>query len=137
MEKLIPVLPQLVTSTDKTTMFITSSIFKNKEVWCLYVKAIAERDILDSNKRDNYSTALSGDAHCRGLRIMLNNTFTAGGRVAPPFICVYRLSPDEMPSDEIVLVPIKGLVIGADQNGSMDEGYICFIRGKYNPKNWE
>ena len=135
MEKLIPVLPQLVTSTDETTMFITSTIIKNKEVWYLYAKAVAERDILDSSKRDNYSTAMSGDAHCRGLRITMNNTFTAGGRVAPPFICVYGLSPDEMPGDEIVLVPIKGLVIGADQNGSMDEGYICFIRGKYDPKN--
>ena len=135
LEKLIPVLPHLVTSTDETTLFITNMIIKNKEVWYLYAKSVADNCVPDSSKRDNYTTAMSGDAHCRGLRITINNTFTAGGRVAPPFICVYGLSPDEMPGDEIVTIPIKGLVIGADQNGSLDEGYICFIRGKYDPKN--
>ena len=133
-EKLIPVLPQLVTSTDETTLFITSQIINNKEVWFLYAKAVGSNNVLDSSKRDNYSTKMSGDAHCRGLRITLNNTFTAGGRVAPAFVCVYGLTPDEMPDDEIILVPIDGLVIGSDQNGSMDKGYICFIRGKYDGK---
>ena len=134
-KKLIPVLPQLVTSTDETTLFITSHIINNKEVWFLFAKACENSTVLDSSKRDNYSTTMSGDAHCRGLRITLNNTFTAGGRVAPAFVCVYGLTPDEMPGDEIILVPIEGLVIGSDQNGSMDKGYICFIRGKYDGKN--
>ena len=133
-KQLIPVLPHLVTSTDETTVFITSQLINNKEVWYLFAKAAEDSTVLDSNRRDNYSTSMSGDAHCRGLRITLNNTFTAGGRVAPAFICVYGLTAEEMPGDEIVLQPINGLVIGSDQNGSMDPGYICFIRGKYDTK---
>ena len=133
---LIPVLPHLVTSTDETTVFITSKIINNKEVWYLFAKPVSNGEI-DSNKRDNYTTSMSGDAHCRGLRITLNNTFTAGGRVAPPFVCVYGLSATEMPGDDIVLVPIEGLVCGSDQNGSTDTGFLCFIRGKYEPKSSE
>ena len=136
LEKLILVLPHLVTSTDETTLFITNMIIKNKEVWYLYTKqSIADNCVPDSSKRDNYTTAMSGDAHCHGLCITLNNMFTVGGRVTPLFICLYGLSPDEMTGDEIDTIPIKGLVIGADQNGSLDEGYICFIHGKYDPKN--
>ena len=131
-ETLIPVLPHLVTSTDETTVFITSKMINNKEVWYLYAKPVGNNNT-DSSKRDNYSTSLSGDAHCRGLRITLNNTFTAGGRVAPAFVCVYGLSANEMPGDEIVLLPIDGLVCGSDQTGSTEKGYICFIRGKYDP----
>ena len=40
-----------------------------------------------------------------------------------------------MPGDKIVLVPVEGLVVGSDQNGSTDKGFICFVRGKYKPKD--
>ena len=112
-KQLIPVLPHLVTSTDETTVFITSQVIKNEEVWYLFAKPCAANTI-DSNRCDNYTTALSSDAHCRGLRITLNNTFTAAGRVAPAFVCVYGLSAIEMPGDEVVIVPIEGLVVGSD-----------------------
>ena len=134
-EKIIPVLPHLLTSTDETTTFITSQQIKNSEVWYLFAKPSKNnKNDMDSSRRDTYSTKLSGDAHCRGLRITINNTFTAGGRCAPPFVCVYGLTSEEMPGDEIIIVPIKGLVASSNQNGSTKEGYILFIRGNYEPK---
>ena len=92
---------------------------------------------MDLSRRDNYCTNLSGDSHCRGLRITMNNTFTAGGRCAPAFVCVYGLTPIEMPSDKIIMVPIKGLVASSNLNGSTENGFIVFIRGKYVPKDKE
>ena len=65
----------------------------------------------------------------RGIRISLNNTFTAGGRSAPIFACVYGLSMSEMPMDEIVVCEIEGLVPASNQNGSKEIGFIVFVRG--------
>ena len=134
-EKSIPVLPNLITSTDETTLFITSQLIKNAEVWYLCAKPKEGCNPMDSGRRDNYTTNLSGDAHCRGLRITMNNTFTAGGRCAPAFVCVYGLSAEEMPGDDIVVVPIEGLVASSNLNGSMQKGFMVFIRGKYDPKD--
>ena len=76
-----------------------------------------------------------GDSHLRGLRISLNITFSAGGQSAPIFACVFGLKPNEMPGDEIVVCKCKGLVAASNVNGSTQEGYIVFIRGKYEPSN--
>ena len=126
------VLPSLITSTDECTVFISSKIINGKELW--YFTCCpnnSNKPHVDSNKRDNFTTDLTGDAHHRGLRIVLNNTFTAGGMCAPVFACVYGLNATEMPGDEIVYRPIKGLVAGSGQTGDMREGYLVFVRGKY------
>ena len=73
----------------------------------------------------------------RGVRVVLNNTFTAGGRSAPIFACIYGLSPIEMPGDEIVIQRVPGFVPASDINGSLEEGFILFVRGKYNPNEEE
>ena len=87
---------------------------------------------IDSNRRDNFTTSQVGDAHLRGLRISLNNTFSAGGRSAPIFACIFGLKPSEMPGDEIIVCKCKGLVVSVECNGTMKEGFIVFIRGNYN-----
>jgi hypothetical protein len=43
------------------------------------------------------------------------------------------LTAKEMPGDEIIIIPIKGLVASSNQNGSTKEGFILFIRGNYKP----
>ena len=72
-----------------------------------------------------------GDKHLRGVRMTLNNTFSAGGRCAPVFACIYGLTVDELPGNDIVVMPIKGLVAASEQNGSEELGYVVFIRGRY------
>lgn len=76
-----------------------------------------------------------GDAHCRGLRIVLNTTFTAGGLSVSIFVVIYSLIPKEMPKRDIVLVPIPGYSVGGDCDiYSRKEGYIVFVRGKFDMK---
>ena len=130
MQQFIHVLPHLITSTDECSLFITTQIINNKQCWYFSTRPKkGKTPTEDSNKRDIFSTKLVGDAHMRGVRISVNNTFTAGGRSAPIFACVYGLSLAEMPKDEIVLCEIEGLVPASNQNGSKQKGFICFIRG--------
>ena len=68
-----------------------------------------------------------------GVRISINNTFTAGGRSAPIFVCVYYgLSMSEMPRDKIIVYEIPGLVPASNQNRSTENGFIVFVRGADN-----
>ena len=135
LDQFIHVLPHLITSTDECSLFITTQIINNKLAWYFSTRPKVENSPTeDSNKRDLFTNTLSGDAHMRGVRISLNNTFTAGGRSAPIFACIYGLSMAEMPMDEIVVCEIEGLVPASNQNGSKEIGFIVFIRGS-DPTN--
>ena len=127
----IPVLPNLITSTDETTMFVTSGVINNQEKIHITNKpTVVKNENVSSGCRNNYTTNLSGDSHCRGLRIVLNNTFTAGGLTAPIFVVVHGLSLDEMPNNKIVTIPVPNLVVGSNRDIYSDEdGYITFVRG--------
>jgi hypothetical protein len=125
-------LPDLVTTTDEVTLFVSSEVIEGKDSFHFSVRpSLTNQPNKDSSKRDPYTTALTGDKHHRGLRISLNNTFTAGGLSAPVFACVYGCTPQEMPGDEIVVLEVKGLVAAANMNASQSKGYVVFIRGKY------
>ena len=77
--KLIPVLPNLVTSTDKLTMFATASIVNDKDEFYIVSKPTAVKNKkVDSGSHNHYKHKPSGDAHCRGVCIIVNSTFTAG-----------------------------------------------------------
>ena len=59
----------------------------------------------------------TGDSHCRGTRIVINSTFTAGGRSLLIFVVVYGLSKHKMPEDKIVVtLKVPGLTVGSDQD---------------------
>ena len=132
LESLTYVLPNLITSTDECSLFITNQKILNKISWYFSVRPNRHSSSsIDSSRRDNFTTDLHGDAHLRGLRISLNNTFTAGGQCAPIFACIFGLKPKEMPRDEIVVCRCKGLVAASNVNGSMDDGFVVFIRGKF------
>ena len=134
-KQFIHVLPHLITSTDECSIFITTQIINKKIAWHFSVRPnINNCPTEDSNKRDVFTNTLCGDAHLRGVRISVNNTFTAGGRSAPIFACVYGLTMAEMPHDEIVVCEIPGLVPASNQNGSTQIGYIVFVRGS-SPTN--
>ena len=135
----IPVLPNLITTTNEVTLFATpSKIFDKEKTYLVARPTVVKNEKMDSGKCNDYSTNDIGDSHCRGLRIVLNTTFTAGGLAAPIFVIIYGLTADEMPCNEIVTVPIPGLTVGADRNVYCDkEGYVTFVRGNYECKDGE
>ena len=96
--------------------------------------SVDNKPFISSSKRDVFTDKLSGDKHHRGLHITLNNTFTAGGAYAPVFACIYGLSAEEIPRDEIVVKKVEGLVASSGQNVSTQEGFVVYIRGKYETK---
>ena len=133
----VPVLPNLITGTDKTTMFVTpTKIYDREKVYLVARPSMIKNEKVDSGKCNNYSTEEAEDAQCRGIRIVLNTTFTAGGLVAPIFVIVYGLTSNEMPYNELVCVPIPGLTVGGERNlYSKKEGYIVFVTGNYAGSN--
>ena len=108
----IPILPNLVTSTDETTIFATpSKIFDKEKVYLVARPTKIKNKKMDSGKCNDYSTKELGDSHCRGLQILLNRTFTAGGLAAPIFVVIYGLTPNEMPKNDIVVLLVLGRAI--------------------------
>ena len=135
--ELHPVLPNLVTSTDEMTIFATSSKINSKE--SLYITARPDEiknELCSSGYRNHYKKKLSGDSHCRGVRIVINSTFTAGGLSAPLFVTVYGLTKTEMPGSDFVSIPVPGLAVGGHQDlYSKGVGSITFVRSGRDEKN--
>ena len=134
---LVNVIPQLVTTTDELTVFATVGRVANKEDYYITVKPEKGTRLPSSETRSTYTTTPQGDLHCRGVRIVINNTFSASGQVAPIAATIYGLSAKEMPGgDDIVAIPIPGLVRGADQNNNdKTEGLLVFVRGNVDVEN--
>ena len=132
--KLQPILPNLVTSTDEVTVFATTSKVYGKEPFYIVSRPIkVKNEASDSSSRNNYTRTPTGDSHCRGVRIVINCSFTAGGLSSPLFVAVYGLSKDELQSeDDMVTIKVPGLTVGSDQDVySAGYGYITFIRGRH------
>ena len=130
-EKQVPVLPNLVTTTDEVTIFATAGTVHKKETFFLVARPDElKNESCDSGKRNHYKKNPSGNAHCRGVRVVINSTFTAGGLSAPIFVAVYGLTREEMPNDDIITIAVPGLVAGSSQNlYSTGEGFITFVCG--------
>ena len=130
--KLFPVLPNLVTSTDEVTIFATCGIVNNKETFFIATKPeVLKNEVCHSGARNHYKKKMTGDTHCRGVCIVINSTFTAGGISAPIFVTVYGCTREEMPRDGIITITVPGLVAGAHENlYSNGSGFITFVRGK-------
>ena len=121
-------LPDLVTTIDEVILFVSNDVIEGKDSFHFSVRPTSSNQpYKDSGNRDPYSTVLTGDKHHQGLQISLNNTFTAGGLSAPVFACVHGLTPKEMPGDEVIVLPTKGLVPAAHMNGSQSKGFVIFI----------
>ena len=135
--KVIPILPNLITSTDECTLFACpGKINKCEKIHVVAKPTRVKHAVVTSGSRNHYSTTPNGDAHCRGVRIVLNTTFTAGGLSAPIFVVVYGMGLDELPYDDMVTVRIKGLVAASDRNVlSQGDGFITSVRGNYETTN--
>ena len=133
-ETLLPVLPNLVTTTDEVTIFATDGKIHSKESFFLAAKPEEiKNEECHSGARNVYKTKLTGNSHCRGVRIVVNSTFTAGGLAVPIFVAVYVMSIYEMPSDPIIIINVPGLYSGSHQDiYSGSTGFIVFVRGSDN-----
>ena len=61
---------------------------------------------------------------------------TAGGLSASFFVIIYSHTLDQMPFNKIVTIPIPWFTVGPDCNiYSTQEGYVTFVRGKYETKD--
>ena len=130
---LTPVLPNLITSTDEVTIFASQSQFQSKDSFHIVSKPMSNKNKLSSSGSRNNYKKMTGDAHCRGTRIVINSTFTAGGLSAPIFVVVYGCSGDEMPDNDILTMKVPGLTVGSDQDVySSGMGFLTFIRGKHS-----
>ena len=131
---LTPVLPNLITSTDEVTIFASQSHIQSKDSFYLLSKPMSNKNkISNSGSRNNYKKKLTGDAHCRGTRIVINSTFTAGGLLSPIFVVVYGCSEEEMPNDDILTIKVPGLTVGSDQDVySNGMGFLTFVKGKHS-----
>ena len=130
-KNLYPILPNLLTTTDEVTIFATAgNIQKNESFYLVAKPEEIKNEACHSGARNCYTTKQVGDSHFRGVRIVINSTFTAGGLSAPIFIAVYGLSAEEMPNDEMICIKVPGLVSGSHQNVySGGNGFITFVRG--------
>ena len=129
---MMPVLPNMVTTTDEVTLFATSTLVNHKE--SIYIVAKPEEiknEMVSSGTRNHYKQKTSGDAHCRGVRIVINSTFTAGGLSAPIFVSVFGLSNEELlGTEDIITVEVPGLTVGSHQDVySSGVGFLSFVRG--------
>ena len=131
--RLTPVLPNLVTSTDECTIFATSSQVHTKNLFYLTARPTYNKNKeCNSGSQNHYKQTPTGDAHCRGVRIVINCTFTAGGLSSPLFVVVYGLTNEELPNEEMITLEIPGLTVGANQDVySSGKGYLTFVKGKH------
>ena len=63
----VPVLPNLVTSTDEVTLFATASKINGKNDFYIVAKPTSmKNEKIDSSSRNHYKKQQTGDSHCRG-----------------------------------------------------------------------
>ena len=110
-KKLYPVLPNLITSTNEVTIFATTGTVDSKESFYIVAKPEElKNEACNSGSRNHYKKKPTGNSHCRGVRIVINSTFTAGGLSAPIFISAFGMTKMEMPRDEIITIEVPGLI---------------------------
>ena len=128
--KMVPVLPNLATTTDDITIFATSSIVNNKDRYYVVTRQQElKNELVNSGSRNHYKDTPSGDAHCKGVRIVISNTFSGGGLSAPLFISVFGLTEEELPKDDGIIIEVPRLCNGSHQDiYAQGIGYLCFVR---------
>ena len=118
LDEIYPANPNLVLSTDDTTLFLFegTSVEGGDEEW--------DWKLIDSG---NSSSGVRSDFEVRddaensgGLCVRLTFTFTASGMSAPPYVSVSGLTNDELSADAcpngILAAKVPGLCIGGSRS---------------------
>jgi len=70
-----------------------------------------------------------GTKQLRGIKTRLSQTITGGGKVASPWIQVLDFTDAEMPQDNVIVIPIKGLTPDSNVNAqSTAVGYLVLVK---------
>lgn len=122
-----PVKPELIFSTDDTTVFIYEGKQNKKDKWSMVTKS----SLAGSGTKSCYS--LDDGSNMNGLRIKMTFTFSAAGTCAPLFFSVCGLTEQELPGESGFLhIEVPGLCVGgAGVNvGVETKGHIFFMRSE-------
>ena len=133
-KEVYPVNPNLVLSTDDTTLFVFEGANNSTDNW---EWKIVDESNGNSSVRSDFK--VGDDAEMSGgLRVRLTFTFTASGLAAPPYIAVSGLSetelcPEKCP-DGILAAEVPGLCKGGDDVSNKGNGWLVFLRADRKEK---
>ena len=123
-----PVDPNLILSTDDTTLFVFEGAKEGKGDWDW---KIIDRTNGDSSVRSDFQVGNDAE-NSGGLRVRLTVTFTASGLAAPPYVAVSGLTEDELSPilcpDGIVAEKVAGLCKGGNDLFNDSFGWLVFLR---------
>jgi hypothetical protein len=116
--------PELITSTDDSTVYIFEGHSPKTDVFRLVTKESCATKGTNSVYNIDDSNAMCG------MRVKITWTFSGGGTCAPLFITVSGLNEREMPpGKDLIVLKIPGLCIGGSGVGSnAQHGYVVFLR---------
>ena len=135
-EEVYPVNPNLVLSTDDTTVFVFEGTKDNggEEEWDWKIIDMSNNSSLRSDFEVGSDAENSG-----GLRVRLTFTFTASGLAAPPYVSVSGLTEEELSvelcPDGILACKVPGLCKGGDDLHNNGYGWLVFLRADKRDKN--
>ena len=81
-----------------------------------------------------YNGRTRKDNVCKGIRVKFACGSSAGGFVYPICIQVSNLNKEELPTDEFLVVPIKGLSINGHIDPRSEEIGYLYLMGKNVPQ---
>ena len=117
----VPIKPELITSTDDSTVFIFCGSANKPDEFCLVTK----KSCLNKGTTSVYNVDESD--HMNGMRVKRTWTLSGGGTCAPLFVTVMGLNERKLPSSGMLVVQVAGLCIGGRGVGAhAQEGYIVF-----------
>ena len=127
-DHIYPVNPNLVLSTDDTTVFAFSGTSEDGNDW--------EWKFLSPSESGGHLSDfdVGSDAeNSGGLRLRLTFTFTGSGLMAPPYVCVSGLTDQELPVDAcpdgILVKEVPGLCKGGSNDVFAEgSGWLVFLR---------
>lgn len=134
-DKIFPVNPNLVLSTDDTSLFVFEGQSNNNNDWDW---KIIDKTNGNSSVRSDFE--VGDDAgNNGGLRVRLTFTFTASGLAAPPYVAVSGLTESELSvekcPDGLLAAEIPGLCKGGDDIFNMGIGWLVFLRADKKDKS--
>ena len=108
-DEIYPANPNLVLSTDDTTLFVFEGTSEGSEDWGW---KIIDKTNSNSSVRSDFEVGDDAE-NSGGLRVRLTFTFTASGLASPPYVSVSGLTAEELSiedcSNGILAAKVPGL----------------------------
>ena len=90
---------------------------------------LVDSQVLAANPSYAPHTNKDGMKELRGIKTRLSQTITGGGVMASPWIQILDFTDAEMPQDNVIVVPIKGLTPDSNVNAqSTAVGYLVLVK---------